>query len=433
MDRRWAIGALGLVVLLVASLPSGAIEQLEVEEDISDLLPTKFPGEARPNDTESRPWALLPQFGYGPDSGFLFGAKFAHRDLGAMRLAVDVDGTYAVEEHQNLALSIATPHIYDDRLLFVFRLKYHFDPQRDFFGLGDNKLLDCSGTFSPECLCDPDQPGYPDCPRGGPFSTHAFRDIGGALTIGWRPFERVAFNFAVGLREVQIRRGRRRDEIAFTVDKYPDLPGIEGGIVNPVVASLVWNTRDEVTRPTRGWRVILKVIQANHAFSDFKFTRFIADAGYLRSFDRARYVVGLRVNGEWVESRQAAPFWELTELGGEQTLRGFFPHRFVGKSRILLNGEFRGHISTFDFRRLWHVRIDGVLFGDGGRVFVNRDDLHDEFHLDAEIIERVLQDFQYSYGCGLRIALSEALVAKIDVGFSNEETGLLYLSFGHMF
>jgi outer membrane protein assembly factor BamA len=433
MHRGWAIGTAGLVVLLALLRPVAAIEGLEVEEDISDLLPSKFPGEGQPHDTATRPWAILPQFGYGPDSGFLFGAKFAHRDFGAQGLAVDVDGTYAVQEHQNLAVSVASPHLLNDRLLFVLRVKYHYDPQRDFFGLGNNELLDCSHSSSPECLCDPSQPGYPDCPQGGPLSTNAFQDIGGAITIGWRPFERVAFNFAVGLRDVQIRRGERKDKIAFTVDKYPDLPGIDGGVVNPVVASLVWNTRDEVTRPTRGWRVILKVIQANHAFSDFKFTRFIADAGYLRSFGHERYVFGLRANGEWVESPQEAPFWELTELGGDQTLRGFFPHRFVGKSRILLNGEFRGRISTFDFRRLWNVRIDGVLFGDGGRVFINKDELRDEFHIDEDIIGRVLQDFQYSYGCGLRIALSEALVARIDAGFSDEETGLLYLSFGQMF
>jgi outer membrane protein assembly factor BamA len=433
MARGWAIGALMLTLLAATLRPAAAMEGLEVEEDISDLLPSKFPGERPQPDTRTRPWAILPQFGYGPDSGVLLGAKFTHRNVGAQGLTVDVDGTYSVQGHQNLALSVASPHLLDDRLLLLLRVKYHYDPQRDFFGLGNNELLDCSESSSPECICDPSQPGYPDCPQGGPYSTNSFQDIGGAITVGWRPFERLAFNFAVGLRQVDIRRGKREDKIAFTIDKYPDLPGIEGGLVNPLVLSLVWNTRDEVTRPTRGWRVILKIVHANHAFSDYTFTRYIADAGYLRALGDARYVFGLRANGEWVEGSPVAPYWELSELGGEQTLRGFFPHRFVGKSRILLNGEFRARLTTFDFRQLWHVRIDGVLFGDGGRVFIDRHDLRDEFHLNSEIIERILSDFQYSYGCGLRIALSEALVARIDAGFSDEETGLLYLSFGHMF
>jgi hypothetical protein len=42
-------------------------------------------------------------------------------------------------------------------------------------------------------------------------------------------------------------------------------------------------------------------------------------------------------------------------------------------------------------------------------------------------------DFRYSYGGGTRIALGEALVARIDVGFSDEETGLVYLTFGDPF
>lgn len=38
-----------------------------------------------------------------------------------------------------------------------------------------------------------------------------------------------------------------------------------------------------------------------------------------------------------------------------------------------------------------------------------------------------------SYGGGLRIALSEAILARTDVGFSEEESGLVYLTFGHTF
>jgi hypothetical protein len=99
----------------------------------------------------------------------------------------------------------------------------------------------------------------------------------------------------------------------------------------------------------------------------------------------------------------------------------------------LLNGELRFRITEFDFYDVWHVRLDGVLFGDGGRVFIDQNDIGDEFHLNQQIIERILKDFQYSYGGGFRIALSHALVARIDVGFSDEETGLVYLSFGQTF
>jgi hypothetical protein len=45
----------------------------------------------------------------------------------------------------------------------------------------------------------------------------------------------------------------------------------------------------------------------------------------------------------------------------------------------------------------------------------------------------VVDDLKYSYGGGLRFALSRAIVARIDVGFSDEEKGLVYLSFGQAF
>ena len=49
------------------------------------------------------------------------------------------------------------------------------------------------------------------------------------------------------------------------------------------------------------------------------------------------------------------------------------------------------------------------------------------------IIRRIASTFRYSYGGGLRVALSAALVARIDVGFSDEERGLVYLEFGQTF
>ena len=187
-------------------------------------------------------------------------------------------------------------------------------------------------------------------------------------------------------------------------------------------------------RPTHGWRLILKVIHTNKALlSDFEYTRFVGDAGYLRSFSDGRYVFGLRVNGEWIDAPdEQVPFWELAELGGQDTLRGFFPNRFLGKGRVLLNGEARFRIVEFDFFDLWHVHIDGVVFGDGGRVFLDKDDLEDEFQV-GDIADSIIHTFQYSYGAGLRFKLSRALVARVDVGFSDEETGLVYLSFGQTF
>ncbi len=411
----WGSGALLLLaVLLLVAPASMALVDLEQEEDISNLLPNSFPvGDGRETVAE-RSWAILPQVGFGPDTGLAAGVKFTDRNTWGTGVVFDLDGTVAVEGQQSLAFSVASHTLWDGRLIFLLRGKYDLDPQREFFGLGNNDV-------------------GPD-----PLTTHLFQEIGGAVTIGYRPFERLAFNFSIGVRDVDIRRGERRCCIMFTPDapEFADLPGIQGGMTNPIALSLVWNTRDDVMRPSRGWRVILKAIHTDKTlFSDFEFTRYIFDAGYLRAvLPKRRMVLGLRVNGEWIDApSRDIPFWELTELGGADSLRGFYPHRFLGKGRLLLNGESRFKLVDFNFFDWWQVRIDGVVFADGGRVFIDRGDLKDEFRLDSEIIGRVIDNFQYDYGGGIRIGLSEALVARIDAGFSDENTGLVYLTFGQTF
>lgn len=409
---------LAVVALLSTGLlrrPAAAIEELEAEENIAELMPSTLPGEERPFGFAAREWALLPQFGYAPDTSALFGVKFAHRNLYDSGTVMDLDATYAVNQQQHIAFSVGSPKLWDRRFLVLLRAKYELDPQRDFFGLGNNE---------------------PN-PDNDPTSTHEFQETAAAITVGYRPFERLAFNFSTGVRHVDIRRGRRLDNIPFTQDlrfEGGTLPGIGGGVTQPLALSLVWNTRDDFLRPTRGWRLILKVVGSNPVLSDFTFTRFIADGGYLRSTADRRFIAGLRVNGEWIaDPARDVPFWELSELGGQDTLRGFYPHRFVGKGRILVNGELRARLAEFDFYDLYHVRLDGVLFGDGGRVFIDRSDLKSEFKLNEDIVGRVLGDFQYDAGTGVRIVLSDAVVARIDAGFSAEELGLLYLSFGHTF
>ncbi|HEY8513949.1 MAG TPA: BamA/TamA family outer membrane protein [Candidatus Binatia bacterium] len=412
--------ALATLLAVVAALlfgfvvprPARAIDRLEADETISQLLVTAPPGEAELEDTaERRRWAILPQIGFGPDTGVLGGLKFTNRNLLGSGATLDVDGIYAIEGQQALEIQFGSPFLLENRMLLLARTYYAYDPQQEFFGLGNNDQ-------GPE-----------------PASTNGIQDIGGSITAGWRLYERLSLNAQMTIRNVVITDGRRKGDIPFTRERFPDLPGIDGGTVVPFGLSLVWNNRDDLLRPTRGWRAILKVLHANPSLgSDFEYSQFIVDLGYLRTFFDGNLTFAARFNGEYIQSPdEQTPFWELTELGGDDTLRGFFPNRFLGTSRVLVNTEIRFPIVDFDFFDLWRVEIDGVLFGDGGRVFISDEELRDEFSIDDDLLERIIDDFQYDYGGGFRIKLADALVARIDVGFSDEETGLVYLEFGQTF
>jgi outer membrane protein assembly factor BamA len=409
---QWVRTAAALLALL-AAVPARAITGIEHEEDVSDLLVTR-PDEPEDEErAEGRRWAVLPQIGYGPETGPLGGLKFTHRNLFGSGVMFDVAGDYSLNQQQSLSLGVGAPDVLgDQRFLALFSVAYDLDPQRDFFGLGNNDV-------------------GPD-----PASTNEERDVAGELLLGWRPFRgALSVVASIGLRHVDIENGDRDDDTPFTPEEFPNLPGIDGGFVNPIGLALVYNARDDLIWPTRGWRIIAKVSHTNRALkSDFEFTRVVLDAGYLYSFGEGRHVLGARLSGEYINGpRSDVPFWELTELGGDDTLRGYFPRRFLGQAHTLINLEYRVKLFAFDFFDIWRVQVAGAIFGDAGRVFINHGELDDEFDLTDEVISEITDDIRYSYGGGLRFILARALVARVDVGFSEEEIGLVYLKFGHTF
>jgi outer membrane protein assembly factor BamA len=150
--------------------------------------------------------------------------------------------------------------------------------------------------------------------------------------------------------------------------------------------------------------------RVDHALgNDFEFTHYILDVSYLLPLLTPRQVLGIRVGGEFIDGDvRDIPFFELASLGGSKDLRGFFQDRFLGKHRIMVNLEYRLKLLDFRFFNMTHARIDGVLFGDAGRVFQTKE-LSDEFKINGD------------------------LPGRLAVGFSEEESGLVYLTFGHTF
>jgi outer membrane protein assembly factor BamA len=355
---------------------------------------------------------VLPELGYDPETGPLVGAKYTHRNFDSAGTTLDVEVNAALNRQLFTDVTVGNPHLASDRLVALGHFRFALDPQRQFFGLGNNRV-------------------GPD-----PVSTHESQTVGASFIFGWRPTPHLALDLTTDVRDVRIRHGDRFDShTPQTIDAFPGLPGIDGGHVTPFGVSLVWNSYDDLVRPTRGWRVIAKVVHADSALlSDFDFTRETLDVGYLYPILGGNQVFAIRGDGAFMQGpRSGLPFWELLELGGNDTLRGFFPYRFLGTARALLTGEWRVLLTQFDFRDWWHVRLDGVVFAEGGRVYIDRSALAGEFGQNSTVTRQITNEFRYSGGGGLRIALSQALVARIDVGFSEESQALVYLSFGQTF
>src|SRR5262249_54055656 len=156
---------------------------------------------------EGRQWAILPQLGYGPDTGPVVGIKFTHRNLLRTGITLDVDATYAVvNNQQSHGIKIMQPHLFGDRFFLPVYGQIHYDPKRECSGLGNSDR-------------------GPD-----PASTHAYQDMFGILALGYRLLPRLSLNFSVMFREVDIRHGDQENSCGgFSPCPFTQDPPAQGG------------------------------------------------------------------------------------------------------------------------------------------------------------------------------------------------------------
>jgi len=143
---RTVLWAAAFVPLLSLSAPGAMADTryMDVEENISDfvystesldyLLPARIPGESRPLETDKRQWALLPEIGYGPDTGVMGGVKFSHHNILRSGTFFDVNGLYGLEGRQTFALNVGSPHLAHDTLILLLRGRFIVDLKRQFSG-----------------------------------------------------------------------------------------------------------------------------------------------------------------------------------------------------------------------------------------------------------------------------------------------------------
>ena len=114
-------------------------------------------------------------------------------------------------------------------------------------------------------------------------------------------------------------------------------------------------------------------------------------------------LLSLRFAAETTEplDGKTIPFYYLSELGEQETIRGYDRGRFRGRDMMLGSIEYRYPV--------WR-QMSIYLFTDAGKVMHA---IEDEFNAD---------DLQYGYGAGLRVFNNGGLILKTEVGISDEKT-----------
>ncbi len=157
-------------------------------------------------------------------------------------------------------------------------------------------------------------------------------------------------------------------------------------------------------RVSRGTEVILQLDYTHDLTSDrFRYGRYVAEVrqylpvGFFPDSRR----LALRGRLEQVEplfEGSAVPFYQLPDLGGQSTLRGFESRRFQDDGSLILNAEYRYPI--------WS-NLDALVLVDAGQVF--------------NTLSEVQADrFQWSYGGGIHFLNQSGLGFRFEVAGSKE-------------
>lgn len=377
----------------------GFDSDLDVKDDEDD---------SENQDNPEKSAAILPVIGMDPSVGLILGAQYSQVDYGKSHMKMNIGASQSTGGETEIDATLGVPNLFETGLIGIVRARLQRMPRERFYGLGNNDV------------------GNEALTKHKNTTTSLLFTLGKRLAPHW-----VLAGTAGYQRVIISSHGGPHS----TTHDFYNLPGIKGGYSNPISLELLYNNRRHLTRPTQGLRGLAKVTHVGPELGNdrYNYFKFLGDISYIHPIISPRNLVSVRVNGEYnTGSNRHLPFYEFASIGGLNSLEGFHPNRFLGQSRVFARVGFQRMLADFNFKDIWHVRLDGTLFGSGGRVFLDRSRLPDQLNT-AQAAPDLKDRMQYSAGAGLNIALDQAITARIDAAFSRESKGLVYLAFGNAF
>lgn len=198
-------------------------------------------------------------------------------------------------------------------------------------------------------------------------------------------------------------------ELGGLLDTSPDIIGKEGGTVSNIGFLALYDTRDNIFHPTKGWYVEgVFYHSARWLGSNYSYQKIELDTRYYQQIKgnvilATNFFLGTRSNG--------TPFQDLNYLGTKRT-RGFDNRRYLDKNEVSLATELRFPL---------YKRLKGAVFGATGTVIPSLD-----------------QTFKASYkgavGGGLRYIVNkkEGTRLRVDYGISGDG-GQFYFTINEAF
>ena len=310
----------------------------------------------------------------GGPTGFLAGLAFYDNHLFGSDHSARIEGLYGGPDTFEGEISYSTPALIGPGSSFDLEANLQSDPESEFY-LGGND----SDRDADEVLFSRDQVDVTAGLRSAP-PDRAFR---------------VQFDLMYEHVETDEEDPQRPNA---------DPPGL--GTIDLMTSRLILGLdyTGEPPRVSRGTEALLQLDYSYDLTGDrFRYGRYVAEVrqylpvGFFPDSRR----LALRGRLEQVEplfDGSAVPFFQLPDLGGQSTLRGFESRRFQNDGSLVFNAEYR--------YPLWS-NLDALAFVDAGQVFDSFDDVAaDRFH--------------WSYGGGLHLLNQKGLSFRFEVAGSRE-------------
>ena len=213
--------------------------------------------------------------------------------------------------------------------------------------------------------------------------------------------------------EVMSTGGEKSDSSIFdTVD--PSTPGVDGLRTGKLRAQLDLDFRNRIHLPTRGMRLLVEGYYAEllNQRGDYSLL-----STTLEAFTTVKpFTLGIKA-GAALHGGEP-PYFDQYYLGQITHLRGYRENRFAGKKTVFFNSDLRIQLVDKANGLLPH-KIGITLFYDVGRV---------------DIPGESTDIWHYGYGAGIYyVPLRERFALQLSAAFSEEESGLIRLTFGQSF
>ncbi len=193
----------------------------------------------------------------------------------------------------------------------------------------------------------------------------------------------------------------------------PETPGYAGGWANGMGPVVAFDTRDNVSYPSKGWIVTASSLWFfSNSLGDYGFSNYNVDVRKFFSIKDDKMVLAAQAYLNITDGN--TPFYKLSSLGGKHFLRGIpSPLKYIDNSVWYIQTEYRQYI--------WW-RIGAVAFVGTGRAFnFFNNELFNDLHVAG--------------GAGLRFKVlpNDGLNLRLDFGMTNRGDNSIYFTLREAF